>query len=69
MIAKLTNVTTIFSNGRPVVVAVLRAEDESILNPSTRLADQLLFVAANNLQLTNSYDVLRIVTINLGFAS
>lgn len=65
----LTNITTVFSNNRPVVVAVLRSEEGAILQPAARLADQLIYIERNGFNLLNSLEALRTVILNLGFAA
>jgi hypothetical protein len=65
----ISNITTVYSNGRPVGVATLKSEDGSIVNGNARIADQLLFAKAKNLTITNLLEVLSVLVLTLGFAS
>jgi hypothetical protein len=65
----LTNITTVYSHVRPISTACLRNDENVVISPSIRLADQLLFAEQNGLTIVNALEALRILVITLGFAS
>lgn len=65
---KLTNISTIYL-GRPVAVATIRDINGNVLRTNARLAEQLAFMKANNMELQNGVEVLETIIMTLGFGA